>query len=45
MGVLAIVPQPFGLFRFFTNAPADMADGTLADMQRLVDLRGPGGCG
>ncbi|MFD0123090.1 alpha/beta fold hydrolase [Streptomyces virginiae] len=43
MGVLAIVPQPFGLFRFFTNAPADMADGSLADMQRLVDLRGPGG--
>lgn len=43
MGVLAVVPQPFGLFRFFTNAPGDMEDGELADMQRLVDLRGPGG--
>ncbi|WP_424217508.1 alpha/beta fold hydrolase (plasmid) [Streptomyces sp. BI20] len=42
-GVLAIVPQPFGLYRFFTNAPADLDEGVLADMQRLVDLRGPGG--
>lgn len=42
-GVLAVVPQPFGLYRFFTNAPAQLEDGTLADMQRLVDQRGPGG--
>jgi 2-polyprenyl-6-methoxyphenol hydroxylase-like FAD-dependent oxidoreductase/pimeloyl-ACP methyl ester carboxylesterase len=42
-GVLAIVPQPFGLYRFFTNAPAELAEGTLEDMQRLVDMRGPGG--
>ncbi|MFE0105810.1 alpha/beta fold hydrolase [Streptomyces sp. NPDC059009] len=42
-GVLAIVPQPFGLYRFFTNAPADLTEGTLDDMQRLVDQRGPGG--
>ncbi|MEC3977529.1 alpha/beta fold hydrolase [Amycolatopsis sp. H20-H5] len=43
IGVLAIVPQPYGLFRFFTNAPADVENGTLADMQSLVDVRGPGG--
>ncbi len=43
LGVLAIVPQPYGLYRFFTNAPAELDDGTLEDMQRLVDLRGPGG--
>ncbi|WP_405577968.1 alpha/beta fold hydrolase [Streptomyces sp. NBC_01190] len=42
-GVLAVVPQPDGLYRFFTNAPAGLDDGTLADMQRLVDQRGPGG--
>jgi 3-(3-hydroxy-phenyl)propionate hydroxylase len=42
-GVLAVVPQPYGLYRFFTNAPAGLDDGTLADMQRLVDQRGPGG--
>ena len=42
-GVLAIVPQPYGLYRFFTNAPAELAEGTLEDMQRLVDMRGPGG--
>ena len=43
IGVLAVVPQPFGLFRFFTNAPLDLEEGTLADMQKLVDVRGPGG--
>ncbi|MCP3821638.1 alpha/beta fold hydrolase [Streptomyces sp. A3M-1-3] len=43
IGVLAIVPQPYGLYRFFTNAPAELSDGTLEDMQHLVDLRGPGG--
>ncbi|WP_051967319.1 alpha/beta fold hydrolase [Kitasatospora mediocidica] len=43
IGVLAIVPQPYGLYRFFTNAPPELEEGTLADMQRLVDLRGPGG--
>lgn len=42
-GVLAVVPQPYGLYRFFTNAPAGLDNGTLADMQRLVDQRGPGG--
>ncbi len=42
-GVLAVVPQPYNLFRFFTNAPPDLEDGKLADLQRLVDLRGPGG--
>jgi 2-polyprenyl-6-methoxyphenol hydroxylase-like FAD-dependent oxidoreductase/pimeloyl-ACP methyl ester carboxylesterase len=42
-GVLAIVPQPFGLYRFFTSAPAELEEGTLEDMQRLVDTRGPGG--
>lgn len=43
IGVLAIVPQPYGLYRFFTNAPADLENGTLSDMQSLVDVRGPGG--
>ncbi|MER5537735.1 alpha/beta fold hydrolase [Streptomyces mirabilis] len=43
IGVLAVVPQPYGLYRFFTNAPAGLDDGTLQDMQRLVDQRGPGG--
>ncbi|MFD6362683.1 alpha/beta fold hydrolase [Streptomyces roseolus] len=43
LGVLAIVPQPHGLYRFFTNAPAGLTEGTLDDMQRLVDMRGPGG--
>lgn len=43
IGVLAIVPQPYGLYRFFTNAPPDLENGVLADMQNLVDLRGPGG--
>ncbi|OLT22008.1 hypothetical protein BJF78_33505 [Pseudonocardia sp. CNS-139] len=42
-GVLVVVALPGGLFRFFASAAAEPGRVELADVQRLVDERGPGG--
>ena len=47
-GVLVLIGLPNGRFRVFTSAPADFEptgdqDADLAALQRMVDLRGPGG--
>jgi 3-(3-hydroxy-phenyl)propionate hydroxylase len=42
-GVLVVVALPGGLFRFFASVAAAPGQVELADVQRLVDERGPGG--